>query len=323
MTSASIIIRTKNEAKYLASTLDAILDQTQRPHEIFIIDSGSADDTIEIARRYPVRILTIEPERWNYSRAINIAAAHATGEVLICLSAHCRPIDEHWLASLTQHLTDPTVAGVWGPGYQPGREVPHPGLAERQLTYGPENRSWGLSNSNSAIRRSLWQELPFDETLPATEDKAWAMAMLARGLVIVHEPAAAVWHAAHDPKNAFRRNRAVQSGYDLIFPELSSSAVRQAAIIARRASQLTRQRLESRDFSGFARDLMRLPAALASLSGGLVARAEALRRGLLASRPVEVDIHSGRLEIDGVKAPSQRPIESSVERPEGLEPPTS
>jgi rhamnosyltransferase len=278
--SASIVIRTKNEAKYLASTLEGVLGQTLRPHEIFIVDSGSADETIEIARRYPVRILTIKPELWNYSRAINIAAAAASGEALVCLSAHCRPMDEHWLAALTRHLTDPIVAGVWGPGYRPGREIPVPGLAERQLTYGRENRSWGLSNSNSAIRHSLWQELPFDETLPATEDKAWGMSMLARGFVIVHDPAAAVWHAAHDPVNAFRRNRAVQSGYHLIFPDLRSTAGVQAAIVGRRAVQLTRQRLESRDFSGFGRDLRRLAAVLASLAGGLVARA-----GRVLSRP--------------------------------------
>ena len=272
MTSASIVIRTKNEARYLASTIEGILDQTQAPDEIFVVDSGSVDATVDIARRYPVRILTLEPERWNYSRAINVAAAVATGEALVCLSAHCRPIDEHWLASLTRHFADPLVAGVWGPGYRPGRELPRPGSPERQLTYGPETRSWGLSNSNSAIRRSLWEESPFDETLPATEDKAWGMVMLAAGFVIIYDPAAAVWHAAHDPINAFRRNRAVQSGYQLIFPELKSTALGQAAVVARRARQLTVQRLRNRDFSGLARDLRRLVAVLASLAGGLIGR---------------------------------------------------
>ena len=272
MISTSIVIRTKNEARYLASTIEGILDQTQSPDEIFVVDSGSVDATIEIAQRYPVRILTLEPQRWNYSRAINIAAAVATGEALVCLSAHCRPIDQHWLASLTRHLADPIVAGVWGPGYRPGRELPRPGPPERQLTYRAENRSWGLSNSNSAIRRSLWEESPFDEALPATEDKAWGMAMLAAGFEIVYDPAAAVWHAAHDPVKAFRRNRAVQSGYQLIFPELQSTAMGQAAVVARRAGQLTKQRLTNRDFSGLARDLRRLAAVLASLAGGLAAR---------------------------------------------------
>ena len=285
MISTSIVIRTKNEARYLASTIEGILDQTQPPDEVFVVDSGSVDATIEIAHRYPVRILTLEPQRWNYSRAINIAAAAATGEALVCLSAHCRPVDQHWLVSLIRHLADPIVAGVWGPGYRPGRELPRPGPPERQLTYGAENRSWGLSNSNSAIRRSLWEESPFDEALPATEDKAWGMAMLAAGFEIVYDPAAAVWHAAHDPVNAFRRNRAVQSGYQLIFPELRSTAVGQAAVVARRAGQLTKQRLKSRDVSGLARDVRRVAAVLASLAGGLAARLRASRSDRDETKP--------------------------------------
>lgn len=272
LTSASIIIRTKNEAKHLAMTLEGILDQSEPPHEIIVIDSGSSDDTVAIARRYPVRLLTIAPAEWNYSRAINMAAASATGEILVCLSAHCRPIDRDWLRNITSHFADPTVAGVWGPGYRPGRESPRAGPAERQTHYGVENRSWGLSNSNGAIRRSLWEELPFDETLPATEDKAWGMAMISRGYVIVHDPAAAVWHAAHSPVNSYRRNRSVHSGYHMIFPGVKFTAWSQTAIVVRRGHQLLRERLQSRDFTGLARDLKRLAAILASLAGGLAAR---------------------------------------------------
>ena len=109
--------------------------------------------------------------------------------------------------------------------------------------------------------------------------------MLAAGFEIVYDPAAAVWHVAHDPVNAFRRNRAVQSGYQLMFPELRSTAVGQAAVVARRAGQLTKERLKSRDVSGLARDVRRLAAVLASLAGGLAARLRASRSDRDETKP--------------------------------------
>jgi hypothetical protein len=81
-------------------------------------------------------------------------------------------------------------------------------------------RRWGLSNANSAVRRSLWERIPFDESMPATEDKAWAAAAMELDYVIIHDPAAAVWHARHPFLPAFRRNKAVWAGYTRMFPEL-------------------------------------------------------------------------------------------------------
>lgn len=273
MRTASVIIRTKDEARHLARTLDAILSQTVVPHEIILIDSGSTDATLEVAARYPVEILHMDPRDWGYSRALNTAATRATGEILICLSAHCPPINDSWLANLIRHFDDPSVAGVWGPGYRPGREVPVPGPPERQTpgSYTLETRTWGLTNANSAIRRDLWRRTPFDEELPAAEDKAWGKAMLERDMVIVYEPAAGVWHAPHGALAAFRRNHAVQLGYHRIFPELRSTVGHQTRVATARAWQLIRSRLLEWDFAGLGRDLSRLPAVAASVAGGVLA----------------------------------------------------
>ena len=49
---ASIIIRTLNEAKYLENLLKGIHGQNHRDWEIVLVDSGSTDGTVEIARKY-------------------------------------------------------------------------------------------------------------------------------------------------------------------------------------------------------------------------------------------------------------------------------
>lgn len=271
MTTASIIIRTKNEAAHLGATLEQLLAQETQPHEIIVIDSGSTDRTVEIAERYPTIVMHIKPEEWNYSRAINRAAARATGEFLLCLSAHCRPVHTDWLDRMLGHFSDPDVAGVWGPGLKPGSEVPVATPPERQLpgSYTPAGRSYGLSNANSAIRRSLWLDCPFDERLPAAEDKGWAKVMLDRGFVIVRDPAAVVWHEPHPPGASFRRNQAIQAGYRLIFPELEGIGKAQVSIVTKRGFDTVATRVRAGDLRGFLSDIGRLPAIVASLYGGL------------------------------------------------------
>lgn len=269
---ASIIIRTKNEAADLGRTLTAVLGQNPPPHEVIVVDSGSTDGTLDVARRFPVATMEIAPEEWSYSRAINLAAARATGDLLICLSAHCEPVTDRWLASLVRHFDDPSVAGVWGPNLRRGRDHLRPGPPQRQLpgTYTVRNRSWGLSNGNSAIRRARWEDVPFDEDLPATEDKAWGLAMLGRGYVIVHDPEAAVWHEEHTLANAYRRNLAVQAGFRRIFPELDAPYSNQIRMVVRTAASLLATRLRDRDAARLWRDVKRAPRVGAALVGGVV-----------------------------------------------------
>jgi rhamnosyltransferase len=272
---ASVIIRTKNEAKWLGATIDGVRAQSIAAAEIIVIDSGSTDGTLAIAQRKGVRLLTISPEEWGYSRAINRAAEVASGEILVILSAHCPPVGSRWLEHLLAPFEDPTVAGVWGPNHRPGRPVPPPGPAERQEagTYGAHNRTWGLSNANSAVRRDLWKEFPFDESLPAAEDKAWGMEAMARGYALVHEPAAGVWHPAHRPTASFRRNRAVEQGFAMLFPDTPNSVTPSPVRIAVNAvARSLRFHREHRDLKAFLHDVGRTPSTISALVGSAWAR---------------------------------------------------
>ena len=271
MRRASVIIRTKNEEHGLARTLEAVLTQQPPPHEILVIDSGSTDATMAVAARYPVRLLTIPPEEWSYSRALNQAARQATGDILVCLSAHCPPASPLWLEHLLRHFDDESIAGVWGPGLRPGRPAPEPGPPERQDpgTYGVHNRWWGLANANSAVRRSLWEQLPFDESLPAAEDKAWGCTVMERGYSIVYEPAAAVWHERHALLAAYRRNRAVAAGFAMMFPELRRAPREHLFLVGHAALRTARFHMRNRDWRVLWYDLRRIPTAMAAMIGSL------------------------------------------------------
>lgn len=83
------LIPAHNEAKSIAVTIEAILDQTRIPDAIVVIPNGCSDNTAEIARRYPVEVLEIPKLRHRKSEALNTAwkMYAEDADVVICLDA--------------------------------------------------------------------------------------------------------------------------------------------------------------------------------------------------------------------------------------------
>jgi rhamnosyltransferase len=202
---ASVVIRAKNEARFIGEVLEAISrQQGADPFEVIVVDSGSADGTVDIVRRYDVRLLEIPPESFTYGRALNIGIEAASGEFIASLSAHSTPANDGWLAGLIEPFKNSRVAGVVG------RQIPRSNatwlelLGMRMSGVMSERRelrhqSPRFSNANSGLRRSLWQRVRFDEDVAGAEDFAWARTMLALGHLIAYEPKAAVYHSHGEP----------------------------------------------------------------------------------------------------------------------------
>ena len=227
----SVLIRTKNEAKDIAKTLDLIAAQSLPPDEIIVVDSGSTDGTIALVQQRPdVRLLTMRSEDFTFGRSLNLGFAATQADIVIALSAHAFPCDRDWLMHLVQPFADLQVAGVYG------KQVPHQGAyppVERdyrgfysdqpRIQTNPNDLSdRAFSNANAAMRRQCWEKRPFDETLSGCEDVEWAWAMLALGEKIIYTPEAAVYHSHNEPlrqvyKRTYRETLALQAlyGYDM------------------------------------------------------------------------------------------------------------
>ncbi len=85
----SIIIPTLNEAGYLATTIEclkqnSVLDDKK---EIIVIDSGSSDNTCEIAREFKVRLIKGQKRKLGKAHVLNEAAQVAEGEAYLFLDA--------------------------------------------------------------------------------------------------------------------------------------------------------------------------------------------------------------------------------------------
>ena len=64
------------------------------------------------------------------------------------------------------------------------------------------------NNANCAIRRSLWLEQPYDETLTGLEDLYWAKKMQAKGHRISYQAGSTIIHVHEERwRNVFNRYR--------------------------------------------------------------------------------------------------------------------
>lgn len=195
---ASIIIRAKNEEALIGEVLTAVYEQTVCDIEVIVVDSGSTDRTLEIARTFPLKIIEIRPEEFTFGRALNIGCRAAQGKFLVFVSAHAVPLTRNWLACLISHFDDPNVAAVWGKETRNKLSRPREHVVRQNLELFLSNYNFGLCNGNAAIRADIWRLYSFDEFLPYTEDKEWACRVLKAGYTVVHDGGALVWHDHHE-----------------------------------------------------------------------------------------------------------------------------
>ena len=72
MPNVSIIIRTKNEERWISSCLDAVFKQEYKDFEVILVDNQSTDQTIEKAKKYPIHLVSIK--NFLPGKAINIVS---------------------------------------------------------------------------------------------------------------------------------------------------------------------------------------------------------------------------------------------------------
>lgn len=211
----SLVVRTKNEARWIGRCLTGIAAQSWDDFEILVVDNDSTDATRTIARRFGARVLSISDRDFQYGRALNIGIDAARGDLVGIISGHCIPVHDSWLSTMAAHFVDPEVAGVYG------RQVPLPDsdpFDKRDLwtTFGVERRvqrtDFFFHNANSMVRRTAWEELPFDSDINGVEDRDWAKKVLALGYRIVYEPLASVHHhhGIHQGRDERRAARVVR-----------------------------------------------------------------------------------------------------------------
>jgi rhamnosyltransferase len=247
----SVVIPTKNGGLGLDRCLAAVREQRLDDEvEIVVVDSGSDDQTLAIARVHQAAVLEIAPSEFSHGRARNQGVSRSTGEVLVFLSQDAIPVGSAWLGRLTRPLAEhPELAGVYG------RQLAHPEARPPEqffldFLYGPRPRiqrashagelsmeTTLFSNVNAAVPRWAWERFPLAEDIIMSEDQDWSRRVLLAGCALAYEPEACVRHS-HDYTlaAAFRRffdsgvsaERSYLAGQELSRKVLRASALRYA-----------------------------------------------------------------------------------------------
>lgn len=269
----SIIILTKNGAKDLETGLPSIYQQeTEYTFEVIVIDSGSTDGSLEIIRKYPVRLYEIPPKEFSHSGTRNKGASLAQGKYLVYITQDAIPANKEWLAKLVAPvITDPMVAGACSRVLP--REHCNPVLAREveadllgrpekiisfiedpvkyeQMTPTEKRIFTSYHDISSCMKKEVWEGYPYP-SVSFAEDVAWAKLVLEKGYKIVHEPESVVLHSHdYDFKTIYARTFVDAKANKLIYGRINVASFLDVLKLTIYLFGKNKEYLEKRHFRG-------------------------------------------------------------------------
>ena len=206
----SIVIRTLNEERHLGDLLSNIKNQINLSGgvEVIIIDSGSTDRTVNIAKEFNCRLVHIKKEDFSFGRSLNVGCKVAKGDYLVITSGHCVPVNDSWLNELCIPLYEGNAQ------YCYGRQIggPDTKLSEHRIFdkyYTDISRiqakDFFCNNANSAINKETWEKYKFDEELTGLEDMNLGKKLIEDGGTIAYVAGASVYHYHYERSTQVRR----------------------------------------------------------------------------------------------------------------------
>jgi glycosyltransferase involved in cell wall biosynthesis len=219
----SIVIRAYNEERHLGRLLEGIRLQTCREVEVILVDSGSTDGTASVAESFGARVVSIPADEFTFGRSLNLGIRAAAHQLVVIASAHVYPVYPDWLETLLRPFEDQRVALTYGKQRAPESAK----YSERQIFhrwYPEASRPWQetafCNNANAAIRKNLWAEHPYDESLTGLEDLAWAKWAKEQGYAVAYVAEAEIVHVHHEtPRAVYNRYRREAMALRRIYPE--------------------------------------------------------------------------------------------------------
>ena len=195
-------MRSCNDAWVIGYTLDALYQQQEKDFELINIDSGSTDGTVEIIKTFNPNPIQIPKSSYKPGPVLNMASQKSQGEILVFLNSDATPMDQNWLDHLVAPFSDSTIAATFG-SQVPRHDARPIVRLDYERAFGDSSlaeNSNGRGNhffslGNSAIRRAVWEERPFSETLQYSEDVEWSYWAKSRGYGIRYVPTAKVRHS--------------------------------------------------------------------------------------------------------------------------------
>lgn len=204
---ASVVITVLNEAESVCALIEGLINQSQPPDEIIVVDGGSTDGTFEQLTRMAqstTALRVISMPGANIAQGRNHGVKLARNEIIACTDAGCQP-HQNWLERIVAPFADRDVDVVGGayaiaPRSWLERVV---GLLTLPGQLSPfEPHRFNPSARSIAFRRSTWRRAGgFPDWLHTAEDTLFACKLRQLGCVFAFaEDAIVRWR----PRTTFR-----------------------------------------------------------------------------------------------------------------------
>lgn len=211
MVQVGILVPTLNAGCKFTELLESIGNQTVSIHRKLVIDSGSSDDTVSLAKKYQFEVLSIDKASFNHGGTRQLAVDYLEDiDIAVYLTQDAILQDEYSVANLIQPFGNKKVGAAYG------RQLSHRGASpfatQARLFNYPESsqirsyadkKTYGMktafmSNSFAAYRVSSLQAVGgFPNHVIVSEDMYVAARMLMKNYLIAYAADACAYHS-HD-----------------------------------------------------------------------------------------------------------------------------
>lgn len=228
-----VVVPTWNGREEFGPVLDALRGQHLADQvQIHCVDSSSSDGTIEWLRdQADVSLTVIDQKDFQHGRTRNFGASLGSAPFIGFITQDAMPATQHWATDIVKMMRAvPDAAGLFGRhiGYPD-----HPFFVRQEMTThfqnmmkfplvlskhtDPERWESGdigwrqflhfYSDNNSAMRRAVWNEIPYPE-VNYGEDQVWARDIIEAGYSKIYAPTATVYHSHdYDPEQTYKRSK--------------------------------------------------------------------------------------------------------------------
>jgi len=196
----SLVIPVYNEAESLAQLVSAVRAQTRQPDEVILVDGGSTDRTVELARELTAedeRFRVVEAGRASPGRGRNVGSGEARYAWLAYTDAGIR-LDPEWLERLAEKVSEePGTEVVYG-NFEPETRTFFERCAAIAYVSPRRPHSCGVPLrgrfiASALMQREVWRRVGGFPDLRAAEDLIFMERVEALGFKTGWAPRAYMW----------------------------------------------------------------------------------------------------------------------------------
>jgi glycosyltransferase involved in cell wall biosynthesis len=249
-----VIMRSKNSDWVIHQALAGLFSQTHRDFELLVVDSGSADRTLEIVRQFPGRLIEIEAKEYYPGNVLNMAIEATTADVVVFQNSDVVPLAPSALERLLAPFEDPAVQATFA------RQLPRPeahtwvrrdyAMAFPERGQAPPWMYYSLPLA--AMRRSAWQEHRFYGDAWGSEDTEWGHWARSHGKIVRYVADSIVMHSHNYTLRQLYGRRFIEGEADAFIFRARDSVPRMCLRLAKSVGNDLFPHARAGDLSGLA-----------------------------------------------------------------------